>query len=144
MPFITNYRITAIILVFIFELMMSITVYNHPFSGHIPKRGFSCNYRIWSGKIAYIMVSVSVCQVGRPVSNPARSVYFRKVGFYQNVINLSPPPTSGLPKAVHVLSCLCDNACKRSLTICRKSRALCPISRLLSVPIWPAWAEQGR
>ena len=31
--------------------------------------------------------------------------------------------------------CLCDNACKRFLAICRKSRALWPISRLLSVPI---------
>ena len=37
-------------------------------------------------------------------------------------------------KAVHVLLCLCNNACKRSLAICRKSRALCPVSRLLSVP----------
>ena len=27
-------------------------------------------------------------------------------------------------KAVHVLLCLCNNACKRSLAICRKSRAL--------------------
>ena len=30
----------------------------------------------------------------------------------------------------HVLSCVCDNACKRSLAICHKS----PVSRLLSVP----------
>ena len=36
----------------------------------------------------------------------------------------------------HVLSCLCDNACKRSLAICCKSRASCPINRLLSVPIY--------
>ena len=35
----------------------------------------------------------------------------------------------------HVLSCLFDNACKRSLVFCLKSRALCPISRLLPVPI---------
>ena len=33
--------------------------------------------------------------------------------------------TTGSTKAIHVLSCLCDNACKRSLAICRKSRALC-------------------
>ena len=39
---------------------------------------------------------------------------------------------------------VCDNACKRSLVICRKSRASCPISRLLSVPIWPACDKQGR
>ena len=38
-------------------------------------------------------------------------------------------------KAVHVLLCLCNNACKRSLAICRKSKAMCPVSRLLSVPI---------
>ena len=47
-------------------------------------------------------------------------------------------------KAVHVLSCLCNDACKRSLAICRKSRALCLVSRLLSVPIWPACVKQGR
>ena len=35
----------------------------------------------------------------------------------------------------HVLSCLCDNACKGSLAICRKNRALCPVSRLLYVHI---------
>ena len=38
----------------------------------------------------------------------------------------------------HVLSCLCDNACKRSLAIDCKIRTLCPVSKLLSVPIWPA------
>ena len=38
-------------------------------------------------------------------------------------------------RSCHVLSCLCNNACKRSLAICRKSRAPCPISRHLSVPI---------
>ena len=32
----------------------------------------------------------------------------------------------------------------KSLAILRKSRSLCPISRLLSVPIWPACAKQGR
>ena len=52
--------------------------------------------------------------------------------------------TTGSTKAVHVLSCLCDNACKRSLVICHKSRASCPVGRLLSVPIWPACAKQGR
>ena len=39
---------------------------------------------------------------------------------------------------------VCNNAYKRSLAICRKSRASCPVSRLLSVPIWPACAKQGR
>ena len=64
---------------------------------------------------------------------------------YTNGIDLFPPVlTTGSTKAVHVLSCLCDNACKRSLAICHKSRASCPVSRLLSVPIWPACAEQRR
>ena len=45
---------------------------------------------------------------------------------------------------IAVLSCLCDNACKGSLAICCKIRALCLVSRILSVPIWPACAEQGR
>ena len=84
-----------------------------------------------------VMVSVSVCQVGRLGSSPVWSACFRKVVYYQWVMNLSPPvPTTGSPKAVHVLLCLCNNACKRSLAICRKSRALCPVSRRLSVPIW--------
>ena len=83
-----------------------------------------------------IMISVSVCQEGHPGSSPARFVCFRKVEFHQCVFNLSPPvPTTGSPKAVHVLSCLCDHTCKRSLAICCKSRALFPVSRLLSVPI---------
>ena len=47
-------------------------------------------------------------------------------------------------KAVHVLLCLCYNARKKFLAICRKSRALCRMSRLLSVPIWPACVKQGR
>ena len=35
----------------------------------------------------------------------------------------------------HVLSCQCDNACKRPLAICPKSNALWPLRRLLSAPI---------
>ena len=35
----------------------------------------------------------------------------------------------------HVLSCLCDNACKRSLAIFRKSRVSCSVSGLPSVLI---------
>ena len=34
-------------------------------------------------------------------------------------------------KPCHALICLGDNACKRSITICHKSRALCPISTYL-------------
>ena len=44
-------------------------------------------------------------------------------------------------RACHVLSCLCDNAYKRPLPVCRKSKALCPVSRPLSVPLWPAYAK---
>ena len=47
-------------------------------------------------------------------------------------------------KPYHVLSCLCGHACKRSLAICRKSRASYPVSRLLSAHILPACAKQGR
>ena len=39
--------------------------------------------------------------------------------------------------------CLCNKACKRSLAICRKSRALCPVNSLLCVPIEPTGAENG-
>ena len=82
------------------------------------------------------VVSVSVCEAGRPCLRSAQSACLRKLKFYQGAINLFPPVlTTSSTKAVHMLSCLCDNACKRSLAICRTSRASCPISRLLSVPI---------
>ena len=85
----------------------------------------------WRGNSIMVSLPLSVC--------------FRKVESYQHLIDFSPPvPTTGSPKAVHVLSCLFDNACKRSLAICCKSRASCPVSRFLSVPIWPECAEQGR
>ena len=90
--------------------------------------------------------SVSVCHAVRPGSRPVRSAHFRKVVCCHCVIDSLPPvPTTGSKrKAVHVSLCLCNDACKRSLAICHKSRALCPVSRLLSVPIWPACAKQGR
>ena len=66
----------------------------------------------------------------------------------QSVASLSelfqPVLTTGSKNVVHASLCLCNDACKRSLAICRKSRASCPVSRLLSVPIWPACAKQGR
>ena len=72
-------------------------------------------------------------------------VFHRKVEIYQHVINLFPPVlTTGSTKVVNMLSCLCDNACKRSLAVCHQSRESCPVSRLLSVPIWPACIKQGR
>ena len=65
------------------------------------------------------MVSVSVCHA---------SVYFRKMEIYQHAIDLSPPVLrTGSPKVVHVLSCLCDNACERSLAICHKNRHCIPL-----------------
>ena len=82
------------------------------------------------------VVSVSVYQAGDPGSRPPRSTCHRKVEFYHCVTDSLPPVlTAGSKKAVHVLLGLCNNACKRSLAICRKSRAPCPVSRLLSVPI---------
>ena len=58
-----------------------------------------------------------------------------------HVTNLFQPVTS---KAVHMLSHLCENTCKRFLAICRKLRASYRVRKLLSVPIQPACAEQGR
>ena len=82
------------------------------------------------------VVSVSVYQAGDPGSRSPQSACHRKVEFYHCVIDSLPPVlATGSKKAIHVLLCLCNNACKRSLVICRKSRALCPVSRLLSVPI---------
>ena len=103
---------------------------------------FSTSF-FWGGDST--VVSISVCQAGLPGSRPVRPACFRKVECYQRAIDLFQPVlTTGSTKAVHVLSCLCDNACKRSLVICCKSRASCPVSRLLSVPIWPACTKQGR
>ena len=89
---------------------------------------------VGGGEIAQSLASLSTKRAIR-VRAP-RSACIRKVEFYHCAIDLLPPvPTTGSKKAVHVLLCLCNNACKRSLAICRKSRALCPVSRLLSVPI---------
>ena len=68
-----------------------------------------------------------------------------QIKFYQHVITLSPPVHRLVyQRPCHVLSCLCDIAYKRSPAICHKSRASCPVSRLLSAPLWPACAKQGR
>ena len=95
-----------------------------------------CHFFLHRGRGNSTVVRVSVYQAGGPGSLPARSACHRRVEFYHCVIDPIPPvPTTGSKKAVHVLLCLCNNACKRSLAICRRSRALCPVSRLLSVPI---------
>ena len=97
---------------------------------------FLVTFHFYWGRGNSAVVSVSVYQAGGPGSLPARSACFRKVEFCHCVIDSLPPVLmTGSKKAVHVLLCLCNNACKRFLAICRKSRALCPVSRLLSVPI---------
>ena len=104
-----------------------------------------CILLICVGQGNSTVVSVFVYQAEDPGLRPARSACVRKVELYHCVTDLIPPmPTTSSRKAVHVLLCLCNNACKRSLAICRKSSALCPVSRLLSVPIWPACVKQGR
>ena len=58
----------------------------------------------------------------------------RKVELYYCAIDPPPPvPGTGSKKTVHVLLCLCNNACKRSLAKCRKSRAECPVHMQASV-----------
>ena len=90
------------------------------------------------------MDSVSVCQARFPGSSPVQFVCFRKVEFHQHAIDLSHQCCRLVKQRLcPVLSCLCDNVCKRSLAICRKSGASCPISSLLSaLPIWPARTER--
>ena len=64
------------------------------------------------------------------------SVCFRKVELYQHAIDLSHQCLRLVQqRPCHVLPCLFENACERSLSICRKSRTSCPVSRLLSVPM---------
>ena len=84
------------------------------------------------GEIGIIMVSISVCHAGCQGSSRVRSVCFRKVEIYQHAIDLCRWLVQ--QRLCHVLSCLCDNAFKRSIAVCRKSRVSCPISRPLSVP----------
>ena len=56
------------------------------------------------GRENSIIFSISICQACHPGSSSARSVCFRRMEFYQNVINLSTPvPTTGSPKAIPVL-----------------------------------------
>ena len=94
--------------------------------------GHICTSQLKSVRGGEIAQSLASLSVKRPSSRPARSACHRKVRFYHCVIDLLPPvPTTGSKKAVHVLLCLCNNACKRSLAICRTSRALCSVSRLL-------------
>ena len=88
--------------------------------------------------------SVSVCHAVRPGSRPVRSVSERWNSITELLTRSHQCRRLVQKKAVHVSLCLCNDACKRSLAICCKSRASCPISRLLSVPIWPACAKQGR
>ena len=74
---------------------------------------------------------------GCPGSGPAQSICFRKVEFYQHVINFFHQCCWLVyQRPCHVLSCLCGNARKRTLAICCKSRALRSISSLLFVPIY--------
>ena len=98
---------------------------------------------ICRGQENSIMVSVYVCQLGRPGLSLAWSICFRMVEFSQNIINL-PHQCWRLvqQRPFHLLSCQCDDTCKRSLAFCRKRWASFPV--LLSVPKWSTCAEQGR
>ena len=85
-----------------------------------------------------IMVSIMVtCLSSGPSKfEPGKIHLFQKGGILSACYEpVSTSADNGSPKAVHVLSCLCDNA--------RKSRASCPVSRFLSGPIWPVCVEQG-
>ena len=69
------------------------------------------NTEVWENSA---VVSISVSQAGRLGSRPAQSTCFRKLEFYQGAIDMFPQVlTTGSTKAVHVLSYLCDNACRR-------------------------------
>ena len=84
---------------------------------------------MFGGRGNSILVSVSVSQGGCPGSNAGTVLLFQKGGILPECYELSPPvPMTGSQKAIHVLSCLCDNACKGSLAIICKSRASCPVA----------------
>ena len=67
------------------------------------------------GRGSSTVVSVSVCQAGRPDSHPARSVCFRCVEFCQHAIDLFQQCRRLVrQRPCNVLSCLCEIACKSS------------------------------
>ena len=69
------------------------------------------------GELAQSLASLSIN--GWSGFAPARSACHRTVEFYHCVIDSLPPvPMTGSEKVVHVLLCLCNSACKRSLAIC--------------------------
>ena len=85
--------------------------------------------------IMIIQTLILPTKAGCPYSNPARYVCHRKVEIYQHVINLFLPVLmTGSTKVVHVLSCLCGDACKRPLAIYHKSGAFYSVNRLLPEP----------
>ena len=100
--------------------------------GNVSDRSLKLNYYLHSsfpGRGNSTVVSASVYHAGDPGSRQARSTCHRKVEFYHCVIHSLPPvPTTGSTKAIDMLLCLCNNSCKSSLAICRKSRVCVPLA----------------
>ena len=68
--------------------------------------------QVTQGRENSTVVSISVYQAGDLGSHPAQSACHRKVEFYHCVVDSLPPVlTTASKKAVHVLLCLCNNAC---------------------------------
>ena len=91
----------------------------------------------FSSQSQYDILSINMCRDGEVAQHQRvcdLMVFFGDTR-YLSVTNFLQPVVE---KSCHVLSCLCDNACKSSLAICLKSRELCSINRFLSVPVQPA------
>ena len=103
---------------FLFDSILTVCCsLKHPYDNHILFSGRDSTHytRLNMGQGNITVISVSVHQVGDPDSRPPRSACHRKVELYYCVIHSFPPvPTTGSKKAVHVLLCPCNNACKRS------------------------------
>ena len=82
---------------------------------------YGMSYQCGDREIAWWLASLSATGPSRFAPGSIR--LFQKGGILSCVIGSFPPVlTTRSKKAIHVSVCLCTDACKRSLDICRKSR----------------------
>ena len=103
------------------SLLVYATELRGPKCGHAET---TVNVQCLAGRGNSIIVSVSVCQSNRPGSSPAQSICFVKKILSASYRLVPASADDWFTKG--------DNACKRSLAICRKSRALCQ-----QAPVFP-------
>ena len=103
--------------------------------------GRACKLTVYKESVRggeiYIYWLVYICLPCRPCRPKPGTIHlFQKGGILPACYQLVQPLLlTGSTKDVQCVIMSFDNACKRSLAVCHKNRASCPVSRLLSVPI---------